>query len=76
MYYNIPYSDSIGRYEMECENTRECTCTYTSCTRRGKCCECVSYHRKNGELPGCFFTAEYEKTYDRSVANFIRMHKP
>jgi hypothetical protein len=32
-------------------------------------------HRRNEELPACFFNKEYEKTYDRSIANFIRMHK-
>ena len=30
---------------------------------------------QNGELPACFFTKEAERTYDRSIANFIRMHK-
>ena len=63
---------------MDCNserNLKHCTCTYRSCARRGKCCECVVYHRKSGELPGCFFTPEYERTYDRTVANFIKMHK-
>ncbi|HPW45056.1 MAG TPA: DUF6485 family protein [bacterium] len=60
---------------MECKQKdilKNCTCTYTSCSRRGKCCECVMYHRKNGEIPGCFFPPEAEKSYDRSVENFIR----
>ncbi len=39
---------------------------------KGKCRECVEYHRVNGELPGCFFSAAAERTYDRSIANFIR----
>lgn len=63
---------------MECDaarNKAKCTCTYPGCPRLGKCCECVSYHRENGELPGCFFTAEHESTYDRSAAAFIRMHR-
>ncbi len=62
---------------MECDiekNKASCTCTYTSCSRRGKCCDCVSSHRSRGELPGCFFPPEYERTYDRSVDNFIRAH--
>jgi hypothetical protein len=62
---------------MDCnveKNMEHCTCTY-SCEKRGKCCECVLYHRRSGELPGCFFTPEYERTYDRSAANFIRMKK-
>ena len=63
---------------MECiveKNLKNCTCTYTSCSKRGKCCECVAYHRKNNELPGCFFTPEGERSYDRSVENFIRQYK-
>ncbi len=60
---------------MDCSNERECACTYPSCPRRGNCCECVSYHREQGELPGCFFNPEYERTYDRSVANFIKMKR-
>lgn len=63
---------------MECntsKNLENCTCTYVSCSKRGKCCECVAYHRKNNEIPGCFFSKEGEKTYDRSIANFIKMHK-
>jgi hypothetical protein len=41
----------------------------------GKCCECVMYHRRSGELPGCFFNPEFERTFDRSTANFIKMHR-
>jgi len=43
-----------------------CACTYMSCSRRGKCCECVEYHNRCGDFPGCFFPPEGEKTYDRS----------
>ncbi|WP_071608650.1 DUF6485 family protein [Fervidobacterium thailandense] len=53
-------------------NLQNCTCTYTSCDKRGKCCECVAYHRRLGEIPGCFFTKEGEHTWDRSLENFIR----
>lgn len=60
---------------MDCSNERQCACTYPSCPRHGKCCQCVAYHRDKGELPGCFFTAEYESTYDRSAANFIKMRR-
>lgn len=59
---------------MECrkeENKKNCTCTY-SCPRHGMCCLCVEHHRENGELPGCFFPADIEKTYNRSVENFIK----
>lgn len=53
---------------MACDNTVKCPCTYP-CHRKGKCCQCVAYHRKYGEVPGCFFSKEGEQTYDRSVEN-------
>ena len=63
---------------MECareKNMSICTCTYEPCSRKGKCCECVYYHRKNGEIPACFFSKDAERTYDRSIAHFIATHK-
>lgn len=63
---------------MECkasENRKECNCTYEPCSRKGICCECIAYHRDQGELPACYFTAEYEKSYDRSIAAFIKMRE-
>lgn len=62
---------------MECtieENKAGCACTYPGCPRKGKCCECIAYHLENGELPGCCFPPEAEKTYDRSFAKFIEVH--
>jgi len=63
---------------MNCQNREanktRCSCTYEPCSRKGVCCDCVEYHRRNGELPGCFFDAAGEATYDRSVAHFIRRH--
>lgn len=62
---------------MECtaeKNKARCACTYASCERRGKCCQCLTYHWRNQELPGCLFPPEAEKTYDRSLENFIRCH--
>lgn len=59
---------------MACDNTVKCLCTYTSCSRHGKCCECVSYHRSSGEVPGCFFTKEGERSYDRSIENLYKHH--
>ncbi len=61
---------------MECkreENKLECTCTYTTCKNRGMCCDCVRHHRENGQIPGCFFSAAGEATYDRSIENFIKV---
>ncbi|HHP50769.1 MAG TPA: hypothetical protein ENM97_02615 [Moorella mulderi] len=60
---------------MECQRKKNltlCTCTYAYCEKKGLCCECVAYHRSRGEIPGCFFPPEAEKTYDRSLENFIR----
>jgi len=60
---------------VECRKDRNlarCTCTYEPCDKKGLCCECVAYHRGRGELPGCFFPPEAERTYDRSVRAFIR----
>jgi len=59
---------------MECtldRNIKACACTYP-CERRGKCCQCVAYHRGKGELPGCFFSKEKERTYDRSIRLFLQ----
>ncbi len=53
-------------------NMKRCPCTYEPCSRKGKCCECLEYHRAAGELPACYFTAAQEATYDRSVAFFIK----
>ncbi|HAW60336.1 MAG TPA: hypothetical protein DCW86_02545 [Actinobacteria bacterium] len=63
---------------MECtfeENKKRCTCTYEPCNRKGKCCECIAYHRANGEIPGCLFPPAAEKTYDRSIERFIAAYR-
>lgn len=52
-------------------NSRACSCTYGGCTRHGVCCDCIAYHHANGELPGCLFTRDEERTYDRSVGFFV-----
>lgn len=60
---------------MEClkeKNLQDCSCTYPGCSKKGICCECVRYHREKGHIPGCFFPRDIEKTYDRSVANFVK----
>jgi hypothetical protein len=56
-------------------NIANCPCTYEPCPRKGVCCDCVAYHRGSGELPGCYFTPAAERSYDRSIANFIRTQK-
>lgn len=35
-------------------NNNRCTCSYTSCSRHGVCCECVAHHLKSRELPQCY----------------------
>ena len=54
------------------KNKKKCACTYEPCPRKGLCCECVAYHKRSDELPGCVFSPEAEKTYDRSINFFIR----
>ncbi|MFH1332477.1 MAG: DUF6485 family protein [archaeon] len=56
-------------------NMKECNCTYEPCPRKGYCCECIAYHRKHNELPACFFPKEIEKTYDRSIKRFTKLHQ-
>jgi len=56
-------------------NLEGCTCTYEPCSRKGKCCECVQYHRRMEQLPGCFFPPEVERTYDRSYRCFAESLK-
>jgi hypothetical protein len=59
---------------MECQieaTKATCSCTYEPCVRKGKCCECIAYHLKYDELPGCVFPPEVEKTFDRSFARFV-----
>jgi len=59
---------------MECNieaNKASCSCTYEPCVRKGKCCECISYHLKMDELPACVFPPQVEKSYDRSIAKFV-----
>jgi hypothetical protein len=53
------------------ENKAACPCTYTPCSRKGICCECIEYHWNHRELPACVFPPEVEKTYDRSLERFI-----
>ncbi len=59
---------------MQCkkdDNLKNCPCSYPGCPRKGICCECIKHHRENQELPGCYFSEQAEKTYDRSINKFI-----
>ncbi|MHC5033868.1 MAG: DUF6485 family protein [Planctomycetota bacterium] len=61
---------------MDCkkdENLSRCACSYPGCSRKGLCCECLQYHLSHRQLPGCCFTADVEKTYDRSFEKFAQL---
>ena len=61
---------------MECKkerNRRTCNCSYEPCPRKGLCCDCVSYHLSNRELPACYFPSAAERSYDRSFEHFARL---
>ncbi|MFA6281562.1 MAG: DUF6485 family protein [Candidatus Omnitrophota bacterium] len=64
---------------MNCPNIQKnldsCNCSYGSCPRKGSCCECLQYHRQNNELPACYFNSYTEKTYDRSIENFLKINR-
>ncbi|MFW6138536.1 MAG: DUF6485 family protein [Spirochaetota bacterium] len=59
---------------MECnieKNKQNCNCTYEPCPRKGKCCECLTYHMSMNQMPACFFSPGAEAAYDRSIEAFI-----
>ena len=61
---------------MECKKDRNrgnCNCSYEPCSRKGICCDCISYHIASRELPACFFATSAEQTYDRSFEHFGRL---
>ena len=61
---------------MECNqerNLKQCNCTYDPCSKKGICCECISYHLKMRQLPGCCFPTDAEATFDRSYEHFSRL---
>lgn len=59
----------------QAENLKTCPCTWPDCPRKGVCCDCLRHHLLKNELPACCFSKEAEKTYDRSIENFIRDQK-
>ncbi len=61
---------------MECDekkNLKNCNCTYNPCSRKGTCCDCLTYHLKSRELPACCFPAKAEATYNRSFEHFAKL---
>ncbi len=57
------------------DNKAKCNCTYEPCSRKGICCECLRYHRNAGQLPACYFPADVERTYDRSIDRFVETYR-
>ena len=53
-------------------NMAVCNCSYEPCSRKGVCFECLLYHRRNGQLPACYFPDDIESSYDRSIQNFVK----
>ncbi len=61
---------------MECKkvsNVNRCSCSYDPCQRKGVCCDCVTYHLRSRQLPGCCFPDSAERTYDRSFEHFAKL---
>lgn len=61
---------------MECKKERNiisCNCSYEPCSRKGNCCDCISYHLKSRELPACCFPNDVERTYNRSFEMFTQL---
>lgn len=61
---------------MECQkdqNLNNCNCTYPGCSRKGVCCECLTYHLRMRQLPACVFPDDVEKSYDRSFEKFAEL---
>lgn len=57
------------------ENLKSCTCSWPACAKKGNCCLCLQSHLSSKELPGCFFTSEVERTYDRSIRQFLNLYR-
>ncbi len=63
---------------MGCEYKKssvKCACTYLNCSRHGKCCECIAYHNAKNEFPGCLFSKEGEKEWNRSFDALVKDRK-
>jgi hypothetical protein len=54
------------------KNMKGCNCSYEPCSRKGICCECVTYHRRMGQLPACYFPDDVERSYDRSIERLVK----
>lgn len=73
---NYEPTPKIKFTNMECnkeKNLKNCNCTYEPCSRKGICCECITYHFRVREMPACFFPDDAERTFDRSFEHFARL---
>ena len=57
----------------QAQNLKGCNCTYDPCSRKGVCCDCLRYHLRMRQLPGCCFPDGAERTFDRSFEHFARL---
>ena len=63
---------------MDCKKDRNqtiCNCSYDPCVNKGICCECLSKHIRNRQLPACLFPDAVERTFDRSFETFAELVK-
>ena len=61
---------------MECKketNLQRCNCSYEPCGKKGVCCDCIRFHLVMRELPGCCFSDDAERTFDRSFEHFTSL---
>lgn len=61
---------------MECKqsiNVKMCNCSYSPCSKKAKCCDCIKSHISNRELPACCFPNDVERTYNRSFEKFAEL---
>ncbi len=56
-------------------NMKRCSCSYEPCSRKGKCCDCLTYHWRMGQMPACMFPDDVERSYDRSIELFIKTYQ-
>ena len=57
------------------KNMKRCNCSYEPCSRKGKCCDCLTYHWRMGQMPACMFPDDVERSYDRSIELFIKTYQ-
>lgn len=56
-------------------NNKSCNCSYESCARKRKCCDCIADDLESDELLVCCFPDDVERSNDRSVARFFSLYR-